>query len=238
MLFVNNTYGGSDMRRAFTLLELIICITVLLTLLAILLPVFFQIKKDTNKITTLSNIKQLGFAWRMYISDYDDTLMRAVVLGNHWWGDNKGKAMLSPYINLSSLSDPSLKYYNFDNTYNFSGYGYNSYVSPVDSKNNPIPVLYSQISEPTETVAFGTAAGLFNVNNSYVLYPVSTLTSPNWYFPTFHGRYNGFGIICWADGHTSIMKAKNFSHNIEYKKKNLGEIDKDNNPFTIEYFDL
>ena len=111
---MNNTYVGSDMRRAFTLLELIICITVLLTLLAILLPVFFQIKKNANKITTFSNIRQLGFAWRMYISDYDDTLMRSVVLGNHWWGDNKGKGMLSPYINLSTLSDPSLKYYKLD----------------------------------------------------------------------------------------------------------------------------
>jgi len=55
----------------------------------------------------------------MYISDYDDSLMRAVVNGNHWWGDNESKSMLSPYVNLSSLVDPSLKVFKFDNTYNF-----------------------------------------------------------------------------------------------------------------------
>lgn len=226
------------MKKGFTILELIICMLVIFTLLAILLPVFFLTKNLSNRTTTLSNIKQLGAAWTMYYNDYDDTLMRNVYKNEHWWGDNKKNGVLAPYVNLSNLRDPSLDIFKFNNTYNFSGYAYNPIFSPVTNKNVPIEVKFSEINNPSETVSFATTAGLFQVNKNYELYPISTLTTPNWNFPTFHGRYRGYGIVCWSDGHATIVKAKYLSSNQIYSKYYLGEIDKDNNNLTIEYFKL
>lgn len=226
------------MKKGFTILEIIICLVVIFTLVAILFPVFFLARNYSNRTTTLSNIRQLGVAWTMYYNDYDDTLMRSVYKNEHWWGDNKKIGVLSPYVNLSKLRDPSLDLFKFDNTYNFSGYAYNPIFSPVTNKNIPIDVHFQQITNPSETVSFATGAGLFEVNKSLTLYPISTLTTPNWNFPTFHGRYRGYGIICWADGHASVTRVKYISKNIAYQKYFLGELDKDGNALTSEYFNL
>ena len=141
-------------------------------------------------------------------------------------------------VDLSKLRDTSLDYFKFDNTYNFSGYGYNPIFSPVTNKSVPIEVKFDQITNPSNTVSFATAAGLFEVNKSLNLYPVSSLTTPDWNFPTFHGRFKGYGVICWADGHASTMKAKYLSKNKNYQKYFLGDIDKDGNTLTSEYFNL
>lgn len=226
------------MKKGFTILEIIICLVVIFTLVAILFPVFFLARNYSKRTTTLSNIKQLGVAWTMYYNDYDESLMRNTYKNDHWWGDNKKYGVLSPYVDLSKLRDPSLDYFKFDNTYNFSGYAYNPTFSPVTNKNVPIEVKFNQITNPSNTVSFATAAGLFEVNKSLNLYPVSTLTTPDWNFPTFHGRYKGYGVICWADGHTSTMRAKYLSKNKNYQKYFLGDIDKDGNILTSEYFNL
>ena len=96
----------------------------------------------------------------------------------------------------------------------------------------------SSINDPSNTVSFSQSGGLFLVNNSYELFPVSTFSVPNSGFPTFHARFNGYGIVLWSDNHVSIMKAKFYSKNKIYEKYNLGHIDRDNNPFTNELFDL
>jgi prepilin-type N-terminal cleavage/methylation domain-containing protein/prepilin-type processing-associated H-X9-DG protein len=61
------------MRKAFTLIELLVVIAIIAILAAILFPVFAQAKEAAKKTTDLSNLKQLGTALTMYMSDYDDT---------------------------------------------------------------------------------------------------------------------------------------------------------------------
>jgi len=220
------------MKKGFTILELLICIIILSILFAILFPIFIVVKKNAYQTVTMSSLRDLGHSWKMYCSDYDDALMRASYSGDHWW------SILLTNNQILKLSDSSLKYYKWNNLYKYAGYAYNPYFSLNDKKGKPLQLNLSSINDPSNTVSFSQSGGLFLVNNSYELFPVSTLSVPSSGFPTFHARFNGYGIVLWSDTHVSIMKAKFYSKNKIYEKYNLGHIDRDNNSFTNELFDL
>jgi prepilin-type N-terminal cleavage/methylation domain-containing protein/prepilin-type processing-associated H-X9-DG protein len=68
--------GGNDMkplRRGFTLIELLVVIAIIAILAAILFPVFAQARAKARQAMCLSNLKQLGTAFMMYVQDYDET---------------------------------------------------------------------------------------------------------------------------------------------------------------------
>ncbi|RYG32275.1 prepilin-type N-terminal cleavage/methylation domain-containing protein [bacterium] len=60
------------MKKAFTLIELLVVIAIIAILAAILFPVFAQAKEAAKKTATLSNVKQLGTAFNIYLSDSED----------------------------------------------------------------------------------------------------------------------------------------------------------------------
>ncbi len=61
-------------RTAFTLIELLVVIAIIAILAAILFPVFAQAKEAAKQSACLSNMKQLGIAYQIYIADEEDTL--------------------------------------------------------------------------------------------------------------------------------------------------------------------
>ena len=60
------------MRKAFTLIELLVVIAIIAILAAILFPVFAQSKAAAKQNQNLSNLKNLGTATLIYMSDSDD----------------------------------------------------------------------------------------------------------------------------------------------------------------------
>ncbi len=62
------------MRRAFTLVELLVVIAIIAILAAILFPVFAAAKAAAKATTCLSNMNQIGLALQMYLNDDDDQM--------------------------------------------------------------------------------------------------------------------------------------------------------------------
>lgn len=70
MLIPNRNTARS---AGFTLIELIVVITIIAILAAILFPVFAQAREKARQTTCLSNEKQMGTAMLMYVQDFDES---------------------------------------------------------------------------------------------------------------------------------------------------------------------
>ncbi|HLI47894.1 MAG TPA: DUF1559 domain-containing protein [Chthonomonas sp.] len=62
----------SKSNNGFTLIELLVVIAIIAILAAILFPVFAQAREKARAISCASNLKQLGLAFKMYTTDYDE----------------------------------------------------------------------------------------------------------------------------------------------------------------------
>ncbi|MGC4045794.1 MAG: prepilin-type N-terminal cleavage/methylation domain-containing protein [Armatimonas sp.] len=70
---------NTSRHSGFTLVELLTVIAIIAVLAAILFPVFAQARRNAQKTSCLSNLKQIGTGILLYAHDYDDLLL--------WGGD-------------------------------------------------------------------------------------------------------------------------------------------------------
>jgi len=89
-------------KRAFTLIELLVVIAIIAILAAILFPVFAQAKLSAKKTAALSNVKQLGLAITMYMTDFDD-LFPLAFQGTDWTGNDLWEQRTEPYVKSIGL---------------------------------------------------------------------------------------------------------------------------------------
>lgn len=63
-------------KRAFTLVELLVVIAIIALLMSILMPALARVRSQAKAVLCLSNLKQMGGAFAMYLDDNDNTFMK------------------------------------------------------------------------------------------------------------------------------------------------------------------
>jgi prepilin-type N-terminal cleavage/methylation domain-containing protein len=84
------------LNQGFTLIELLVVIAIIAILAAILFPVFAKAREQARKITCISNCKQLGLSYMMYVQDYDEKFIFSG--GGALTGGDGWACKLYPYV--------------------------------------------------------------------------------------------------------------------------------------------
>jgi len=149
-------------KHAFTLIELLVVIAIIAILAAILFPVFSRARESARRASCMSNLKQIGLAWTMYIQDYDENMVTYAYPsfpgGTHAW-QYGWQVALFPYIN-------SRQVFICPSAYKKSS------AASVNCDPTNVKTTWNGVS-----TAFG--SGSYGINYSYLARWASTGSSPD-----------------------------------------------------------
>lgn len=105
-------YPRNKLRSSgFTLIELLVVIAIIAMLMAILLPALQKGKQLAQRVACRSNLRQLSFAWNLYLEDNDGCFPKGTNLNQYYGGwrgtKNRGPRILNSYLHLDpNLAEP------------------------------------------------------------------------------------------------------------------------------------
>ena len=194
-------------RCYFSLIELLIVISIIAILAGMLLPALNAAREKARSISCTSNLKQLLLSQQFYIGDYKDFLpmaygdMRVNPTYTPWWFQllRYSNSSLQPYMfyekkNLALLICPSasenMLYFgktsagNCNNWKFQTTYAYNRYTGWADTSNTLYdPKRASRIKQPSKALTIGDGNSVFATNG----------------FPRSNTNFNfTFGIDNWS----------------------------------------
>ena len=212
------------MRRAFTLLELLIVIGIIALLAALLLPVASRVREQARATQCLSNLRQLGQSALLYVSSNDGSYPIATLdIGLDWDLDSR---VLPPKPGIMSLGDAALPIQqcpsyrpNKREIRIFTGYNYNaSYIGGGVGERTPLgksrltPARASSIHGAAQVALFGDGQYGQNANKFMRAPLIATGTNvgdgvdPDTRAAGTQGfRHLGRTNVCYCDGHAESL---------------------------------
>ncbi len=91
------------LRAGFTLIEMVVVISIILILAAMLLPVFERAVKSAEAVSCLANVRHLALASQLYTDDYDGRLPPALIEIPNSTQKNCWDLLLLPYIGSQQI---------------------------------------------------------------------------------------------------------------------------------------
>ena len=213
-------------KNAFTLIEVLVVISVISLLMAVLVPALAGARQQSRQVVCLNNLKQLYLAAVLYSDSNNDYYPIAYYtqdspLGqiNFCWDftviEQNGTTVVEPGLLWSDAAAEQIQqcpeFKGDSNTpYDpYTGYNYNtSYIGHGQYENIVEPVKIGQVTRPQGCVIFGDGQWAGGANK-FMRAPL-----PNPADRTFNGRYAGTQSfrhskktnVAWCDGHASSIK--------------------------------
>lgn len=170
-------------RRAYTLIEMLVALAIVLVLASLLTPVFIQVKEEAKQASCAFNFKQVNLSANLYQIDYEDRYVLSKYRGDNNEDplyDRTWVQLVQPYLrsmesmvcpsdytrraSSHSVFDPDLvmggSIERFYSTSKRANTGYNFvYLSPIVRENNGVwtskPRTTGELNDPATTLVYG-----------------------------------------------------------------------------------
>jgi prepilin-type processing-associated H-X9-DG protein/prepilin-type N-terminal cleavage/methylation domain-containing protein len=239
------------MRRAFTLVELLLVIGIIALLIAILMPVMSRARAAAMSISCLSNLRQMTIAAQAYAGEshgyyppaqwndlpgvkqeWDFALENGVIVpGLLWRGHTALRVQQCPGFDgrNNSPGDP------------YTGYNYNTSFIGRGYREGP-PAKATDVQSPTSTAMFGDGQWKLGANK-YMRSPKPSPTEDSWSFAEFSAakasgtqgyRHLGRTNIGFCDGHAESLGYPVFNAPRSDVAKGTGFLSADNSLYDLK----
>jgi prepilin-type N-terminal cleavage/methylation domain-containing protein len=159
-----------NLKRAFTVIELLVVVAIMGILAALLLPVLSKTKENGRRTACINNLRQVNLAIRLYADDWTDSL--PILLEPNPYPNGVGayyKQLVKGYLGLTGPaspgemvficpSDPS---FHKQIHHAFTSYTFNGYEADSSSIPRITGQKLSAIKNPTKAVLAGEASAFF-----------------------------------------------------------------------------
>jgi len=212
---------ATRLRRGFTLIELLVVIAIIAILAGMLLPALSKAKEKAKAISCLSNMRQIGLAFRMYTDDHNGVFVQlardgapptnAIVPSSvTWWPD----------LLMATMGGKNVRIHNCPSLTVSNGFGIGMNHPELGQFLTTLPsVRETQIRNPSATVVFGDAQVIRNPSERNPDNWVAKATTVNILFRTpnnepyyttdpirVFNRHVGRANVAHVDGHAEATK--------------------------------